>query len=85
MEKSMEKRTRHGSKKYASYSRMIKGSRTAGHGKGKLISGVQVLIRENPAQLDLSLLRDYEQMFDFKFPSFQLELADFFNDYSLPV
>jgi hypothetical protein len=76
----MEKGTRHNSKKYTSYATMIKGSRTIGHRKGKLISGEHVLIPEDVVQLEVSMLRDYEQLFDFKFP---MEKVDYF-DYFLP-
>jgi hypothetical protein len=77
----MEKGTRNDFKRFTSYARMIKGSRTIGQRKGKLISGQHVSIPEDVVQLELSMLRDYEQQFDFKFP---LEKVDYF-DYFLPV
>jgi hypothetical protein len=77
----MEKGTRHDSKKYTSYAKMIKGSRTIGHRKGKLISSEHVSIPEDVVHLELSMLRDYEQQFDFKFPR---KKVDYF-DYFLPV
>jgi hypothetical protein len=60
-------------------------SRTIGLGKAKPISGRHGSIPEDAAQLELSTLRDYEQQFDFKFPSYQMEMLDYFNDYFLPV
>jgi hypothetical protein len=80
----MEKRTRHESKRYTSYACMIKGSRTIGRRQGKLIPGEQVSIPEDVIQLDLSMLRKYEQ-YPFKFASYPMEIEDYFNNYFLPV
>lgn len=80
----MEKRTRHESKRYTSYASMVKGSQRIGRRKGKQISGEQVSIPEDVIQLDLSVLRIYEQ-YPFKFESYPAEIEDYFNNYFLPV
>jgi hypothetical protein len=63
----------------------VGGSRKGGLGKTGLITPRRGSIPEDAAQLDLDAQRDYERQFEFRFPSYQMEIANCLNDYLLPV
>lgn len=60
------------------------GSLKGGLGKADITTR-HGLVPVDAAQLELDTLRDYEQQFDFQFPSYQMEIANCLNDYLLPA